>query len=138
MLRQIVLTRNKQTTLVIRYVNIANNSKTFLIEERFIRFDHFPKKTGREIAARILKVLEELGLKFELCVDQAYKNRANMAGKYNGVQAILLEHNFNCIYSSCGNHTLNLVGVDCTKSCKEAITYFGTVQQMYNLFSSNS
>ncbi|XP_053893227.1 uncharacterized protein LOC128841815 [Malaclemys terrapin pileata] len=60
-----------------------------------------------------------------------------MAGKYKGVQAVLLEHNSNCIFSSCGNHTLNLVSVDCAESCKEAITYFGTVQQMYNLFSSS-
>ncbi len=60
-----------------------------------------------------------------------------MARKYNGVQSVLLQKNSNCIFSSCGNHTLNLVGVDCAESCKEAVTYFGTIQQMYNLFSSS-
>ena len=58
-----------------------------------------------------------------------------MAGKYNGVQAVLTRQNSNCIFSSCGNHSLNLVGVDCVESCREAITYFGTIQQLYNLFS---
>ena len=60
-----------------------------------------------------------------------------MAGKYNGVQAVLIQQNPNGMLSSCGNHSLNLVGVDCAESCKEAVTYFGTIQQMYNLFSSS-
>jgi hypothetical protein len=60
-----------------------------------------------------------------------------MAGQYKGVQAILLERNPNCTVSSCGNHTLNLVGVDSVESCKEAILFFGRIQQMYNFFSSS-
>lgn len=124
----------EQTTLVIRYVKIDDNSD-FSIEERFILFDDFNRKTGQEIADRILQLLDGLQLDFQVCVGQAYDNGSNMAGKYKGVQAVLLQHNSNCIFSSCGNHTLNLVGVDCAESCKEAMTYFGTIQQMYNLFS---
>ncbi|XP_065650752.1 uncharacterized protein LOC136078864 [Hydra vulgaris] len=60
-----------------------------------------------------------------------------MAGKYKGVQAVLLEENPNCMFASFGNHTLKFVGVDCAESCKEAILYFGIVQQMYNFFSSS-
>ncbi|XP_065684804.1 uncharacterized protein LOC136096979 [Hydra vulgaris] len=60
-----------------------------------------------------------------------------MARKYNGVQAVLIQLNLNCMFSSCGNHSLNLVGVGCAESCKEAVTYFRTIQQMYNLFSSS-
>ena len=126
----------EQTTMVVRYVKIVDSSKCS-IEERFVLFDNFTKKSGKEIAARILAILESLNLNFQFCIGQAYDNGANMAGKYKGVQAVLLEQNSNCIFSSCGNHTLNLVGVDCAESCREAITYFGTVQQMYNLFSSS-
>ncbi|XP_065650734.1 zinc finger MYM-type protein 1-like [Hydra vulgaris] len=95
------------------------------------------KKTGKEIAARILHVLTLLNIDFKLCTGQAYDNGPNMAGKYKGVQAVFLEENPNCMFASCGNHTLNLVGVDCAESCKEAILYFGIVQQMYNFFSSS-
>ncbi|XP_065662742.1 zinc finger MYM-type protein 1-like [Hydra vulgaris] len=107
----------EQTTLVIRYVKILDNSN-FSVEERFILFDNFSKKTGREIAARTLEILKTLKLDFEACIGQAYDNCANMAG-------------------NCGNYSLNLVGVDCAESCKEAVTYFGTIQQIYNLFSSS-
>ena len=60
-----------------------------------------------------------------------------MSGKYNGAQAIITQTYKDCIYSSCANHSLNLVGVDCAKSCKEAITFFGIVQKLYNVFSSS-
>ena len=94
-------------------------------------FNSFTQKKGTEIAQRILE------LNFDFCIGQGYDNGANMAGQYNGVQAVLLRHNTNCIFSSCRNHTLNLVGVDSVESCKEAILYFGRIQQMYNFFSSS-
>jgi len=60
-----------------------------------------------------------------------------MSGKYNGVQALLLLENSNCTFITCGNHTLNLVGVNAAESCKEVITYFGTIQHLYKFFSSS-
>jgi hypothetical protein len=47
-----------------------------------------------------------------LCIGQAYENIANMAGHYEGVQAILLERNTNCIFRSFGNCVFNLVRAD--------------------------
>ena len=70
-------------------------------------------------------------------MEQGCDNGANMAGMYNGAQAVLLKENGNCTFSGCGNHTLNLVGVDSAESCKEAIAFFGTVQQVYNFFSGS-
>ena len=60
-----------------------------------------------------------------------------MSGKYNGVQAILKKINENCIFSSCANHTLNLVGTDCAEACNEAKIFFGIIQRNYNVFSSS-
>ena len=60
-----------------------------------------------------------------------------MSGKYNGVQAILKKINENCIFSSCANHTLNLVGTDCAEACNEAKIFFGIIQRYYNVFSSS-
>ena len=39
--------------------------------------------------------------------------------------------------TSCGCHTLNLCGNDAAECLPEAITYFGTVQTIYDLFSSS-
>ncbi|XP_065270184.1 olfactory receptor 11A1-like [Emys orbicularis] len=82
----------EETTMVIRYIKIVDSSK-FSIEEKFILFDNFTRKTGKEIAAQVLTNLERFKLDFQVCIGQAYDNGANMAGKYKGVQAVLLEHN---------------------------------------------
>jgi hypothetical protein len=126
----------EQMCLIIRHVKIIDNSKSS-VEERFICFDSFTKNIGQEIALRILELLENFELDFNKRVVQAYDNCAKLGGQYKCVQAILLERNPNCILSSCGNHTLNLVGVDSVESCKKAILYLGRIQQMYNFFSSS-
>ncbi|XP_033029698.1 zinc finger MYM-type protein 1-like [Lacerta agilis] len=125
----------EQLSFIIRYVR--REAKSFVIEERFLGFHEFSIKTGEEIATEILEVLERLNLNFQDCVGQAYDNGSNMAGKYAGVQAILKGKNGNCIFSSCANHTLNLVGTNCAEACNEAITFFGTIQKMFNVFSAS-
>lgn len=42
------------------------------------------------------------------------------------------------MYSPCATHSLNLCGVDCTKCCTAAITFFGVVQNCYTIFSSST
>ena len=107
------------------------------MKNAFLNFLNFPKKTGKEIAQKILDFIVSINLNFEDCSGQAYDNAVNMSGKYNGVQAILKEKNGNCIFSSCANHSLNFVGTDCAKACSEAKTFFGTIQKIYNVFSSS-
>ena len=60
-----------------------------------------------------------------------------MAGTYKGVQAVLQEVKSRSLFSPCRNHTLNLVGYGCTEPCKEATTYFETIQDMYNFCNSS-
>ena len=101
----------EQLSFIIRYVK-TEDTEFSIIEERFIGYYEFSKKIGGwEIAEKILEVLASL-LNFNDGVGQGYDNSANMSGKYNGVQAVLEEEeekNQNCVLSSCGNHTLNLV-----------------------------
>ena len=61
-----------------------------------------------------------------------------MAGKYKGAQAKIQEHNSMAIFSPCGCHTLNLCGNDAAECLPEAVKYFGTVQTIYNFFSSST
>ena len=92
------------------------------IEERFLLFDNFTKKSGKNIASCALK--NYLNLEFQNCIDQAYDNGANTAETYKGV------------FSPCGNHTLNFMSCDCAEPSKEAVTYFETTQETYNFCSS--
>ncbi|CAM4643992.1 unnamed protein product [Lepidochelys kempii] len=60
----------EQTTMVIRYVKIVDSSK-FSVGERFVLFDNVMRKTGKEIAARVLAILEGFKLDFQVCIGQA-------------------------------------------------------------------
>ena len=94
-------------------------------------------KRGEKIAKLIMDTLEEHAIPLSDYRAQAYDNAANMAGKYNGAQAKILEQCPMAILSPCGCHTLNLCGNDAAECLPEAITYFGTVQTIYNLFRSS-
>lgn len=69
------------------------------------------------------------------CRGHGFDNGSNMSGKYKGFQALILKSNPLAVYSPCGCHSLNLCGVCAAESCTEAQTFFGVVQNLYNLFS---
>jgi len=60
-----------------------------------------------------------------------------MKGIYKGAQAIILRANNEAIYSACTCHSLNLCGEHAAESCPAAITFFGAIQKLYNIFSSS-
>ena len=72
------------------------------------------------------------------CRGQTYDNAANMAGKYSGVQARVLETNGRAVFIPCMAHSLNLVGISAVESCVEAVTFFGCIQKLYTFFSASS
>ena len=129
------ISHDEQISFVLRY--LLHNGSSFSIEERFISFENFSKKTGHEIARKIVGYVGELGLQFEDCIGQTYDNGSNMSGKYNGARAVITAEYADCLYSSCANHTLNLVGVECAKSCRDAVTFFGVIQRLYTIFSGS-
>ena len=69
------------------------------------------------------------------CRGQGYDNCTNMAGVYNGAQAIVTKLNNLAFYSNCAAHSLNLCGVNAAECCEEVITFFGILQKTYNFFS---
>ena len=114
---------------------VTQEDEFSFIEERFVAFQEFSKKSGVAIAQKILEFLSSLNVQFENCIGQAYDNGANMAGKYRGVQAILKDKNPKWLFAPCGNHTLNLVGVNSAETCVEAVTLFGSILKLFNIFS---
>ena len=81
------ISHNEQNTFIFRY--LTRNKDEYKIQERFNTFiDNFGK-TGVEIAAKILSVLEKGNISVEDCRDQGYDNASNMSGKYNDVQSHL-------------------------------------------------
>ena len=127
------ISHKEQTTFLLRYLSLKNNA--FEVEERFLLFNDVNAKSGEEIANLILNLLEKHGIPLEDCRGQGYDNGSNMSGKYNGAQAKIIEQCPTALFSPCGCHTLNLCGADSAECIPDAITFFGTVQSVNNLFS---
>ena len=125
----------EQTTFILRYLMKENG--IFSVYERFLKFADCSNKSGADIALLIVQTLQEFQIPIADCRGQGYDNAANTSGKYNGVQKHILDLNSFAIFSPCGCHSLNLCGADSATCCRHAITYFGVIQTVYNLFSSS-
>ena len=125
----------EQTTFLLRCLNL--NGDSYEVQERFLVFNDCSSKKGKDIAQLIMDASEEHAIPPSDCRAQGYDNAANMAEKNRGSQAKIDDQISGAICSPCGCHALNLSGNNAAECLPEAITYFGTVQTIYNLFSSS-
>ena len=95
----------EQMPLVIRYVDCSN-----IIQVRFIKFIHCNEGvSGEALKDKIIDcLLNELNLDVENCRGQCYDGAGNMAGKYSGVAACILNLNPLALFTHCASHRLNL------------------------------
>jgi len=61
-----------------------------------------------------------------------------MSGKYNGLQALVLEENDVAAWVPCAAHSLNLVVQFAASCCLWAITYFDFLEELYVFFTSST
>ena len=128
----------EQTTFIVRYMHHDAEVNKYEVQERFLEFVDCHQKTGSAIVDLITSTLEQKhSIPISDCRGQGYDNGSNMSGAYSGAQAHLLAVNPLAKFSPCACHSLNLCGVHAAECCPEVITYFGIVQQLYNLFSSS-
>lgn len=130
------VSHQEQLSVVIRFVN--TEAAIIEIEERFICFEIVDDTTGQGLSDKIKQLLNFEGLSILDCRGQGYDNGANMKGIYNGVQAHILRQNPKAFFTPCGSHNLNLVLGDIAKSSVFAISFFGTLQKVYNIFSGST
>ncbi|KAJ8877328.1 hypothetical protein PR048_021782 [Dryococelus australis] len=94
----------EQNVVILRYVFQNKETSLFEICERFIEFKKFSRKT--------------LQVPLADCLAQGTANGSNMRGHISGVQSRILEKkkkNEFAIFSPCGAHSLNRVGVNAAK-----------------------
>jgi hypothetical protein len=60
-----------------------------------------------------------------------------MKGKYNGVQAKILQKNPKAFFTPCACHNLNLLLGDMAKCNSKAMTFFGIMNRIYSLFTAS-
>ena len=89
--------------------------------------------TGAEMANMIsVCFLEKNGININGCRGQSYDNTTSLSGKYNGVQALILERCSVADYTPCWAHSLNLVCKSAAECCSATVeSNFDILQGLY-------
>ncbi|XP_044765413.1 zinc finger MYM-type protein 1-like [Coccinella septempunctata] len=130
------ISHTEQMSQVIRYVKIENRKVE--VKESFLGFIPLSGKKAHDITEDILQSLAKDGLDIKLCRSQGYDNATTMSGVHTGVQKRIKEQNPKAIVVPCANHSLNLCGVHAFGSVPVCVTFFGTLECVYNMFSCST
>ncbi len=103
----------EQEAVCLRYVD-----KDLVPREEFIGLYEVSLTTGENLAKVVMDVLQRLNLPITGLRGQAYDGAANMAGKYNGAQAIVRKIQPLAPYVHCAAHCVNLIT---QRSCTASI-----------------
>lgn len=128
------VSRKEQLSLVIRYINKSNGE----VCERLIAVRETLMTTGQHLLSVLDDICKDMCLDWKTyLIGQSYDGAASMRGAYNGLQAIVKEHNSSAIYVWCWAHKFNLVIVDAVSSCSQARDLFGTLETLYDYIGSS-
>lgn len=130
------ISKQEQASIIIRHIDI-NENKEAKIEESFVGFTTVKDTTGKGLAETLVNTLESLGIDLVNCRGQSYDNGSNMSGIHRGVQALIQEKNPEALFMPCASHSLNLLLCDAASSNRQCLSFFGTVQRLYTMFSSS-
>ena len=102
----------EQESLCVRFVDKAGE-----IQEHFLCVIEPPDTTGKTLAAMIEGALQGYGISLSDARGQGYDGAANMAGRYNGTQALIKQTQPLALYVHCFAHCVNLATeAMCTES----------------------
>jgi hypothetical protein len=122
----------EQEAICLRYID-ANLEP----HEDFIGLYEPPETSGRTIANCIFDVLLRLQLPVPMLRGQAYDGASNMAGLYNGCQAIVQETQPLALYVHCGAHCANLIAEKTSTSVVIVRDAINVTQELGAVFSSS-
>ena len=126
------ISHTDQLSFCIRYID-----EKFVIQEHFLLFTDISSSDSESLFITLNKILTNLGLDLKLIRSQSYDGAANMSGKISGLQTRVKQENDLALYVHCCAHNLNLVISDACHGCTDAVTFFGTIQKLYNFFTSS-
>lgn len=123
----------EQMTVCIRYVDTSS----WILREDFLGFVKMTSTTGLAIKDAILLKLKEVGLSLDNLRGQGYDGGANMSGKHNGVQSLILKEQPLAFYTHCFSHSLNLC---LSKACNVSSikNMMGIVSSIAAFFSASA
>jgi hypothetical protein len=98
----------EQVSVCLRYIQRDSFSGDVSIKEDFLEFVMATNITGEHLAELLIETLQSAGVNIAKMRAQGYDGAANMSGKYNGVQARILNTIQGASYVHCKSHCLNL------------------------------
>ncbi|KAL4121745.1 hypothetical protein QTP88_014196 [Uroleucon formosanum] len=108
------ITKEDQVSLVIRYTKVNHEQKQIVIKESFLGFFLLKHHNSISYADLLKNTLLKFDLNILKCRGQGYDGAAVMSGSLTGVQKRI------------------------PKSTRKVLSFFETVQDIYNFFSSSS
>ena len=106
------------------------------IQERFVKFIYCNTGTsGKALTDKIISSLRDhFNLDIMQCRCQCYDGAGNMAGKYSGVAARILEENRLALYTHCASHRLSLCVASACKiqNVKNMTDNVGKISNFFN------
>lgn len=93
--------------------------------------------TGEALARMIEDVLLRFNLSISNLRGQTYDGAANMAGSYNGCQAIISRMQPLALYVHCGAHCVNLVAQSAAAECTDIMAAMTWLQELGKFFGSS-
>ena len=119
------ISKHEQMSVCVRYVDLED----FVIREDFLGFKDVTSTTGEALKNSLEEFLETLGISLEYCRGQGYDGGSNMAGKFKGLQALILKERPLAFYTHCFSHNLNLT---VSKACSDTLinNMMGVVAQV--------
>jgi len=121
-----------QLTVVFRYMEHTSPV------ERFVTFMPNRGHKAADMFSALNEFLQSHGIDINDCRGQSYDNASSMSGKYNGLQALVLQKNPHALWVPCAGHSLNLVGKTAAESCTSAVSFFDFLQQLYVFFTAST
>lgn len=102
--------------------------------ERFLQFIPIKEHKSEYLAGIVMSFLEKYGIPIADCRGQSYDNANNMAGRFNGLQARILNENDLAKFLPCAAHSLCLVGKNAVTKNSSATDFFNFVESLYLYF----
>lgn len=121
-----------QLSLVFRYMEDCTPV------ERFLTFMPNQGHKAKEMFNGLCTFLKENDLDIKNCRGQSYDNASAMSGKYNGLQALVLEENRLAAWIPCAGHSLNLVLQAAAGCCLNAVSFFDFLEEIFVYFTAST
>ncbi|KAL4126127.1 hypothetical protein QTP88_010356 [Uroleucon formosanum] len=132
------ITKVDQVSLIIRYVIVDYEEKSFKIMESFLGFYPLIKHGAEDHVNLIYEILNNCKLDIKRCRGQGYDGASVMSGAYTGVQKRISDVVPSASYIHCTAHNLNLVISDIAKSSQKVALFFDVVQDIFLFFSKSA